>query len=312
MTINVKEILIYLNESNLQKFQYNQRESIEVVQYCPLRALQNNCITWINDNPDYDYEKFDQFEKLIIISHMNNAKYLKHIKHPCFFSNDPRVLFFDILEHFYPRKKYKAYKSATAIIETANIGKNTYIGHHTYIGRDVTIGNNCTIKNNVSIEGKVSIGDYAVIDSGVVMGMDGFGYIKDEKNNNKRVPHYGGIQIGNHVEIGGNTCIVKGCLDDTIIGDYVKIDNLCHIAHNVIIKDNAQIIVAGIGGSTTIGENTWIGFHSVVKEGLEIGDNCVVGAGACVTRNIPDGKVVAGVPAKILRDTFDKNGVFKR
>ena len=312
MQIKVNEIIEYLQKETKQVYEYNHKDNSGIQTYTPLRALKDNSLTWINENEEYDYANFEQYENLVIVSHEKNQNFLKDTRHPCFFSSDPRALFFDILEHFNPREHLGIYRSPTATIESDHIGQHVHIGHHTYSGKEVTIGDHCIIKNNVSIEGRVTIGDHCVIDSGVVVGMDGFGYIKDDNNNNKRVPHYGGIQIGHHVEIGGNTCIVKGCLDDTVIGNYVKIDNLCHIAHNVIIKDNAQIIVAGIGGSTTIGENTWVGFHSVVKEGLIIGDNCVIGAGACVTKNVPDGKVAAGVPAKIIRDTFDENGVFRR
>lgn len=311
MKINTKEIINILDKQNMD-YSCNIKAKLSVNGFSPLRALKEGTITWINDNPDYNYENFELFNELIIVSHNKNKTSLEKTKHPCFFSKDPRSLFFTILEHYYPTEKYESKIDETAIVKTKKIGKNVAIGAYSFIDEEVSIGDNCIIRNHVSIEGRVTIGDYCIIDSGTVMGMAGFGYVKDANGNNKRVPHYGGISIGHHVEIGGNTCIARGCLDNTQIGNYVKIDNLCHIAHNDILKDNVQVIVAGIGGSTTIGENTWVGFHSVVNEGLNIGSNVVIGAGAAVTKDVKDGIVVAGVPAKYMRDTFDENGDFRR
>ena len=207
-----------------------------------------------------------------------------------------------ILTAFFQTETYMPGIHPTAVVESNQIGKNVHIGCHTYIGKNVAIGDNVVIKNNVSIEGKVSIGDNTLIHSGVFIGLEGFGFFKNEKGNNTRVPHFGGVKIGHDVEIGANSCISRGTLDDTVIGNYVKFDNLSHVGHNVVIEDNCTIILSTLSGSVHIGENSYIGVRSVVKNQVTIGKNCLIGMAAAVTKDVEDNKVVAGVPAKVLRD----------
>lgn len=165
------------------------------------------------------------------------------------------------------------------------------------------IGDNVVIKNNVSIEGKVIIGNNTIIHSGVVIGTDGFGYYQNEEGKNIKVPHYGGVVIGEYVEIGANTCIDRGTLDDTVIGNYVKIDNLCHIGHNCVIEDNSSIVALSmLGGSAEISKNSYIAPGVMIKNQLKIGENSLIGMGAVVTKDVEKNKVVAGVPAKVIRE----------
>jgi len=119
------------------------------------------------------------------------------------------------------------------------------------------------------------------------------------------VPHYGGVVIGQNVEIGANTCIDRGTLDDTIIGNNVKIDNLCHIGHNCIIKDNSSIVALSmLGGSAIIEENSYIAPGVMIKNQLKIGENSLIGIGAVVIKDVEKNKVVAGVPAKVIRENL--------
>ncbi len=108
--------------------------------------------------------------------------------------------------------------------------------------------------------------------------------------------------IGDNVEIGANTCIDRGTLSNTVIGNYVKIDNLCHIAHNVQIGENSTIIALSmIAGSVKIGKNCWIAPCAAIKEKLVVNDGSLVGLGAVVIRDVVSGDVVAGVPARSIK-----------
>lgn len=177
-----------------------------------------------------------------------------------------------------------------------------YIGHHSFVDEAVVIGNNVVIKHHVVLEGKVVIGDNTVISSGVVIGSDGFGYYNETQRKNLKVEHFGGVVIGNDVEIGTNTCIDRGTLGDTVIGNNVKIDNLCHIAHNVQVKDSVNIIALSmIGGSVRLGDSAYIAPSSTLINQVTVGDHAMVGIGSLVLENVEDDTVVVGHPAKVLR-----------
>ena len=117
----------------------------------------------------------------------------------------------------------------------------------------------------------------------------------------EKFPHIGGVVIEDDVEIGANACIDKGTLGDTIIRKGSKLDNFVHIAHNVTIGQHTAVIAhAMIGGSTVIGNYSWIAPSVVIRDGLNIGNNVLVGLGAVVTKNIPDNETWAGIPAMHL------------
>lgn len=182
---------------------------------------------------------------------------------------------------------------------SARVGKNCHIGDFCLIGADVTIGDDCTIHSAVQIFAGATIGNRVTIFSGTVIGADGFGYERNEFGELEKFPHIGSILIEDDVEIGSNTCIDRGTLGNTIIERGAKIDNLCHISHNVRIGQHSMVIANSmIGGSTVIGEKAWIAPSSSVRDGLTIGQGVTVGMGAVVTRSVPDGTVVAGSPAR--------------
>ena len=165
------------------------------------------------------------------------------------------------------------------------------------------IGDNVFIENNVIIDNKVCIGENTIIHSGVVIGKEGFGYFKNDDGISIKVPHFGGVEIGHDVEIGANTCIDRGTLDDTIIGDYVKIDNLCHIAHNVIIGKRTKITAMSLlAGSSELGDECYLAPGVIVKNQVKIGARCIIGMGAMVLKDVEDQKVIVGSPGKVLRE----------
>jgi len=165
------------------------------------------------------------------------------------------------------------------------------------IGDNVTISEYCVIRADVIIGNNVKIG------SSTIIGGLGFGFSRDNKNKLHRFPHIGGVIIGDEVEIGSNTSIDRGSLSNTIIKNGVKIANLVHIAHNVIIgKDSLIIAHSVLCGSCIIGERTWIAPSVCVKNGIIIGNDVVVGMGAIVTKNIPDNESWIGNPARPLSE----------
>lgn len=115
----------------------------------------------------------------------------------------------------------------------------------------------------------------------------------------QRFPHIGGVSIGEGVEIGSNTCIDRGAIGDTVIGDHTKIDNLVHIAHNVRIGQRCQIVAgAVIGGSAVIGDDVFIGIGAHVRNKVRIGNGATIGQGANVVCDVPPGETWIGNPAR--------------
>lgn len=305
MVINIKNILKYLENSKF-KFNFIGNLNINISRYSSINSIKEGSISWVKNKDYYNEIAISQLKNILLV--INSDIDIKSdflIDKGFIICDNPKEIFFSILNNFFPPEQYRSYISSSSVILSENIGTNVYIGHNCFIGKDVSIGNDVVIKNNVSIEGKVIIGNNTIIHSGVVIGSDGYGYYQNEEGKNIKVPHYGGVVIGQNVEIGANTCIDRGTLDDTIIGNNVKIDNLCHIGHNCIIKDNSSIVALSmLGGSAIIEENSYIAPGVMIKNQLKIGENSLIGIGAVVIKDVEKNKVVAGVPAKVIRENL--------
>jgi UDP-3-O-[3-hydroxymyristoyl] glucosamine N-acyltransferase len=178
------------------------------------------------------------------------------------------------------------------VSSTAQIGENVEIGPFSFVGENSEVGDNCVIHSNVSIEKDCKIGNGVVLHSGVVVGADGFGYVRDE-NEYLKFPQIGTVVIEDNVEIGANSCIDRGALGETRIGEGTKIDNLCQIAHNVTI--GKRVIIAaqtGISGSTTIGDDVVLAGQVGIADHVTIETGVVIGAKSAV---FPNKKVRKGV-----------------
>ncbi len=177
----------------------------------------------------------------------------------------------------------------------AELGKGVWIKSGVKIGAGCVIGDGTVIDSNASIDYAI-IGQSCQIGAGVVIGGCGFGVGRD--GGNILLPHLGKVIIGNRTTIGGNSCIDRGFIDDTVIGDHVMIDNLVHIAHNAKIG-NGNVICGqvGIAGSTVIGDQNIFGAQAGVADHVTIGSGNVFAARAGVTKSVGDGQVMAGFPA---------------
>lgn len=187
------------------------------------------------------------------------------------------------------------------VIETgAVIGDNVQIGANCVIGPHAKIGDNTKLYPLVSVYHHCEIGKNCLIQSGTAIGSDGFGYAND-KGQWVKIPQSGRVVIGDFVEIGANTCIDRGALDDTIIESNVIIDNLCQIAHNV--KIGYGTAVAGgttFAGSVTIGKYCIIGGTSVFNGHITIADQVTISGMCMVMRSIkePGSVYSSGIPAQ--------------
>lgn len=214
---------------------------------------------------------------------------------------DPRYVFAMILEEFFARSNTQDYISAKSSVDkSVKIGKHCFIDDFVRVGKNCVIGENVRLYANVSLYDNVRIYDDVIIHSGTVIGADGYGYVKNKDGIYEKMPQLGGVVIERNVEIGANTCIDRGTIDDTIIGEGTKIDNLCHIAHNVIIGKNCMIVAnSEISGSVILGDHVWIAPCVTIKEGIKIGDNSFIGFKSLVLEDVPPNSLAYGHPAKI-------------
>ncbi len=223
----------------------------------------------------------------------------------------PRELM-PILLGFFKRKTKKMEKMME---DSSEIGEGTFISPNTYIGHNVEIGENGYIYPNVTIlEGVkigknviiypgatirefVSIGDNVIIQPNAVIGSDGFGFVKVDGENIK-IEQIGSVIIEDNVEIGACTTIDRGTIGDTIIKKGNKLDNLVHIAHNVVIGEQGFLIAqVGIAGSTVVGKNVVLGGQSGVLGHISIGDNVTLGAKSAIIGNTKGNQILSGYPA---------------
>ncbi|PKO32988.1 MAG: UDP-3-O-(3-hydroxymyristoyl)glucosamine N-acyltransferase [Betaproteobacteria bacterium HGW-Betaproteobacteria-9] len=168
----------------------------------------------------------------------------------------------------------------------ARIGAGARLGSHTVIGAGAVVGAQSLLHPRVTLGERCSVGERCVLHPGVVIGADGFGFAP-HKGQWVKIEQLGAVRIGNDVEIGANTCIDRGALDDTVIEDGVKLDNLIQIGHNVHIgAHSAMAGCVGVAGSATIGAHCTVGGGAVVLGHLTLADGVNISAASVVTRSI--------------------------
>jgi UDP-3-O-[3-hydroxymyristoyl] glucosamine N-acyltransferase len=200
---------------------------------------------------------------------------------------EPRLAFIRILD-----RHFGAQSTRTGIHPTATVGAFSYVGV-------VEIGPGTVIHPRVTIHDGARIGRNVVVWGGTVIGLDGFGYHRNEVGQMERFPHVGGVVIEDDVEIGANSIVARGALGDTVIRRGAKIDCFVHVAHNVVIGEDAVVVAhAMLGGSVRIGDRAWIAPCACIRDVIEIGDDATVGLGAVVVKNVPPGMTVMGAPAR--------------
>jgi UDP-3-O-[3-hydroxymyristoyl] glucosamine N-acyltransferase len=177
------------------------------------------------------------------------------------------------------------------------LGERVVIGPHCVLGDGVVVGDDTRLVGSTTVYAGVTIGARCIIHAGCVIGSDGFGFARGRDGRYTKVPQVGSVRIGDDVEVGANTTIDRGALDDTVIGDGVKLDNQIQVGHNVIIGAHTVIAAqTGIAGSTTIGVRCVIGGQVGIAGHISIADDVMVGGGASVTGSIRRAGVYGGGP----------------
>lgn len=291
--MTIEKILLYLDELGLSyEFKGNKQDVVEG--FSSLKNYKPRTFTWVKKQIDDDLGNLEQFA-LVFIAEDVQGEFKNQIK-----TKESKRAFFSTIEHFYGQEEegldvgYHTY-----ISPKVKIGENVKIGHGCVIDGEITIGNNTTIWNNVTIIHKVSIGNYCEIQSGTVIGHDGYAYTESDHRMKKMVKHFGGVSIEDNVHLGMNTIIARGVIDDTKIKKGCKIDSLNFIAHNCIVHENVSMVVGNnIYGSSEIKENAYLAGGVLVRNQCVVGNDALVGMGSVVVKDVKEDSIVMGNPAK--------------
>ena len=191
----------------------------------------------------------------------------------------------------------------------AHVGEGAVIGSQAHVGADAEVGAGTLLHARAVLARGCRIGARAIVHSGAVIGADGFGFaaVPDAGGRWEKIEQLGAVAIGDEVEIGANSCVDRGALDDTVIGNGVKIDNLVQIAHNVHIGEHSALAgCVGVAGSARIGRRCTFGGAAMILGHLEIADDVHVSAGTLISRSIRKAGVYSGV------FPFDDNAAWEK
>jgi UDP-3-O-[3-hydroxymyristoyl] glucosamine N-acyltransferase len=245
--------------------------------------------------------------------------------------DNPKAVFAQLLELFTPPPKVVREIHASCVIaqtariganvalmpnvvvgEKASIGANTIIYPGVYIAEDVTIGENCLIYPNVTIREGCKIGNNVIIHSSTVIGSDGFGFVTID-GRHRKVPQVGIVVVEDDVEIGACVTIDRATTSETVVRRGTKIDNLVHLAHNVVVGEDCFLCAQiGIAGSAKIGHHVTFAGQSGAAGHLKIGDHCVLAARCGATHDLPDKSFYAGFPGRPHKEWLRAEaGVYK-
>jgi UDP-3-O-[3-hydroxymyristoyl] glucosamine N-acyltransferase len=287
------------------EFQFFGDDNIIIKNIISFSDAINNCnsesLSWVNDKNAIAFNGNITLGLLII----SKSSFPIFKDQQCNFlvTDEPRKLFQEVLKLKFSSRYNPCIEKSAFIHPKAQIGNECYIGHNVVIEADCIIGNNCEILHNTAILKNTIIGNNVRIGSNCGIGNFGFGYEKNNEGEYDLLEHTGNVIIEDDVHIHNNTCIDRAVIGSTIIRANVKIDNLVHIAHGVIIERNALIIAnAMIAGSTIIGEGSWIAPSTSVKNQLKIGANTTTGIGAVILKDTETNSLMIGNPATTMEE----------
>lgn len=294
--INIDELISFLGDEVVRI--YGDIHGVYIDNLADVERVNETTLDWIKPkNPNKQIIVEKSLAHVILVDEEIKpvqGKVFIVVKHP-------KMALAKVGNQFFVEKPEIGIHPTAIIHNEARIGNDVSIGAYCVIGR-ATIGDGTVIDSHVRIYDDVVIGHHCSIKAGAVIGGAGFGFERDENGNKFRFPQIGSVRIGDDVEIGSQTCIDRGALSDTIIGDHTKINNLCHIAHNNRIGRNVTITgCVNLSGGNIIEDNVWVAPNASLVGYVHIGENATIGMGAVVVKDIPANEVWVGNPAKKLK-----------
>ena len=296
--IDIKSLCVHL-----ENFLLNKKIELNFIinNVSSLEKTYDNSILFTDQSLDQDFTDFNlcvvtnnvsnfdkNFNNILLVEDLSKSY---NVIINLLYHHEDCLSYFDSFEN----------KNGSYLSKFSFIDKTVKIGKNCLIGRGVEIGKNSIIKNNVVLK-NVIIGSDVIICDNTSIGTTGFGFEFNTRGSSNLNPQIGIVYVGNNSHIGSSCTIDRGKIDVTYIGNNCMIDNLVHIAHNVILHDNACIAAqTGISGSVKIGSNVTIGGQAGFAGHIDIGNNVIVAAKSGVTKNLKDNSVVAGFPATDIK-----------
>lgn len=295
--MKIRKILDWLDNRGFA-YDFTGNEDVEITGFSSLASYAENTITWLKEETIYDTLGRPSHIACAVVQTGVKVEFNNVIS-----TDVSKEMFFSILSRFWGEKRCEgSIGIGTVISEEAVIDPTVSIGCNCSIVGNVVIGPHTVIEHNVVLQGKVSIGQNCHIQSGVVIGISGYGYSQDPQTKCKTmVEHFGGVRVGNDVFIGSHVNIARGTIDDTVIGNGVKIAPFTHIGHNNFIEDDVSIICSNLYGSVRIGEGAYI-TASTIQNQMRVGKDTVIGMGSVVTKPIREHMIAYGIPAREMKE----------
>lgn len=195
----------------------------------------------------------------------------------------------------------------------ALIGARSVVGPYAVIKENVVVGQDCILDAGVVLQPYTHVGDHVRIAPHTVIGNAGFWFFTDETGRTQRLPHFGGVRIGDFCDVGSHVCIDAGLASPTQIEAGCKIDNLVQIGHGVVIGEDSYVVAqSGIAGESTVGENCTLGGQVGIKDYVHIGDNVRISAQAGVQNDIPSDVIMSGSPAILHQEWLKQQARIRR
>ena len=289
-------------------------ENARVWKPCKIEEGEEGGITFLG-NPKYTHYIYEKESTIVIVKkdfvpeHPVNSTLIR--------VDNPYMAVAKLLHAFNQRSKPPKGRSwKSSVGRGSKIGKDCYMGPYAVVGRHCTVGNNVKIYPNACIGDNVKIGDGTIIYAGVkiyegveigrncilhagcVIGADGFGFAPTGDGGWAKIDQIGNVILEDNVEVGANTCVDRATMGSTILHQGVKIDNLCQVAHNVVIGQNtAMASQVGIAGSCKVGSDCIIAGQAGLVGHITVGDHVTIGAQSGVTNSVSSNQTIFGSPA---------------
>jgi UDP-3-O-[3-hydroxymyristoyl] glucosamine N-acyltransferase len=252
----------------------------------PLETANHNELSFLS-HPKYQSQLVTSRAGCVIVAPAMMA--MARVRGACIVIEEPYLYFAKVTQlwkHSLAHAEKPRVHPSAVIDPLANVHETARIGAFCVVEQGAQIGANTELKARVTVGENCIVGERCLLHSGVVIGADGFGFAPNDGAWEK-IEQLGAVRIGNDVEIGANTCIDRGALSDTVIGDGVKLDNLIQIGHNVRVGNHTAMAgCVGIAGSATIGAHCTIGGGAIVLGHLSLADGVNISAATTVTRSI--------------------------
>jgi UDP-3-O-[3-hydroxymyristoyl] glucosamine N-acyltransferase len=278
----------------------------------PLDTALPNAFSFLS-NPQYQSQLATSKAGCVVVSPAMEAVALA--RGACIVADNPYHYFARLTQlwrQHLPKDDTPRVHPSAVIHPSASVHATAKIGPLCVVERGAHIGANTWLKSGITVGEDCQIGERCIIHAGVVIGADGFGFAMFEGRWEK-IEQLGAVRIGNDVEIGANTCIDRGALDDTVLEDGVKLDNLVQIGHNVHVGANTAMAgCAGVAGSARIGANCTVGGGAVVLGHLQLADGVHISAASVVMRSIRQPGQYSGVFPIDDNASWEKNAATLR